>query len=117
MYNPVYFRPGEWKCKCGKPGCTAGMKPLSDRALKFIDLVRAALGKPVTITSGWRCPERNTSCGGVKNSLHLRGAAVDIAVSEDMEGLKNVVRRLSALPDFAPDETQYKAGYIHLGWK
>ena len=116
MYNPVYFRPGEWRCKCGAVGCTAGMKPLSDRALKFIDILRAALGAPITITSGWRCPERNSSCGGVKNSLHLRGGAVDVA-AENMEGLKNLVRRLSALPDFAPDETQYKAGYIHLGWK
>lgn len=116
MYNPVYFRAPEWRCKCGKPGCTAGAKPLGDRVLKFVDLLRAALGQPITITSGWRCADHNIVCCGVKNSLHLRGQAVDIATA-NMGDLANLVRRLSALPDFSPDETQIKIGYIHLGWK
>ena len=117
MYNPVYFRAPEWRCKCGKPGCPAGAKPLADPVLKFLDLVRAALGAPIEITSGWRCPAHNAATpGAAQNSLHLRGRAADIKAA-NMDDLAAIVRRLAALPDISPGELQIKRGYIHVGFK
>lgn len=42
--------------------------------------LRIKLGKPIIITSGYRCPKLNQLVGGVKNSQHLEGKAVDIVV-------------------------------------
>lgn len=42
--------------------------------------LRDKLGKPIIITSGYRCPRLNQAVGGVKNSQHLEGQAVDIIV-------------------------------------
>lgn len=42
-----------------------------------LELVRAALGKPIIITSGYRCPALNARVGGVSTSAHTKGLAVD----------------------------------------
>ena len=42
-----------------------------------LELVRQALGKPIIITSGYRCPALNARVGGVSTSAHTRGLAVD----------------------------------------
>lgn len=46
-----------------------------------LELVRAALGKPIVITSGYRCPALNARVGGVSTSAHTRGLAVDFHCS------------------------------------
>lgn len=45
-------------------------------ALK-LELVRKALGQPIIITSGYRCPLLNARVGGVSTSAHTKGLAVD----------------------------------------
>lgn len=42
-----------------------------------LELVRQALGKPIIITSGYRCPALNARVGGVATSAHTKGLAVD----------------------------------------
>lgn len=41
-------------------------------------------GKPITIGSGYRCPELNKAVGGVQNSQHMKGQAVDLCIDGDM---------------------------------
>ena len=41
------------------------------------DELRVRFGKPLIVASGYRTPERNKQVGGVKNSSHLLGYAVD----------------------------------------
>lgn len=41
------------------------------------DVLRELYGKPLIVASGYRTPERNAQVGGVKNSSHLQGYAVD----------------------------------------
>lgn len=43
--------------------------------------LRNRLGKPVIITSGFRCPLVNSKVGGANNSQHLTGCAADIKVN------------------------------------
>ncbi|NLC24645.1 MAG: DUF882 domain-containing protein [Oxalobacter sp.] len=59
-----------------------------------LEEVRALFGKPVHINSGYRCPELNKAVGGVRNSAHLTGYAVDIRISGVSP--KEVTRRISA---------------------
>lgn len=43
-----------------------------------LDRARMLYGHPIMITSGFRTPEQNKSIGGVKDSAHVKGMAVDI---------------------------------------
>ena len=42
-----------------------------------LELVRKALGRPIIISSGYRCPTLNARVGGVSTSAHTKGLAVD----------------------------------------
>lgn len=48
--------------------------------LNALQTFRDALGKPIKITSGYRCEKLNKLVGGVPNSSHTRCWAADIAV-------------------------------------
>lgn len=45
---------------------------------EVLEPLRAHLGHPITINSGYRCPALNKAVGGVPNSFHLTGRAADI---------------------------------------
>lgn len=42
--------------------------------------LRDKLQKPISISSGYRCPKLNELVGGAKNSYHKNGSAADIIV-------------------------------------
>lgn len=44
-------------------------------------------GNPVIITSGYRCPDLNTACGGASDSAHLYGLACDFVIPEYGEAI------------------------------
>ncbi|MFA5559449.1 MAG: glucosaminidase domain-containing protein [Methanofastidiosum sp.] len=46
-----------------------------------LQIVRDYIGSPIIITSGYRTPDWNKRVGGVKNSYHTQGLAVDIRVN------------------------------------
>lgn len=52
-----------------------------------LESVRRVLGRPLLITSGYRCARLNSAVGGAKNSYHTRYRAVDIAVSSSEAAL------------------------------
>jgi zinc D-Ala-D-Ala carboxypeptidase len=53
-----------------------------------LDPLREKFGKPIVVTSGFRCAKLNRSIGGSTSSEHMKGEAADI-VSEDGDKLKN----------------------------
>lgn len=65
----------EIKCHCGI--CDGGT--VSPYILAAFEEIRHECGgKPITITSGFRCPTWNKSVGGVATSYHMRGLALDL---------------------------------------
>jgi uncharacterized protein YcbK (DUF882 family) len=46
-----------------------------------LQVLRDHLGKPITITSGYRSKEHNMKIGGALDSFHVRGMAADIQVA------------------------------------
>ena len=48
-----------------------------------LEPIREAYGKPVIITSGYRCPELNEKVGGEPSSEHLQGMAADFRTLSD----------------------------------
>lgn len=45
---------------------------------KCLDPIREKFGKPITVTSGYRCEKLNKAVGGQSNSFHKTGCAADI---------------------------------------
>lgn len=69
------FRLSEFACKC----CNRVMLgPKFEVLVGKLQTLRDNIGRPITITSGYRCPDHNKAVGGVANSQHLYGAAADI---------------------------------------
>ena len=68
--------------------CTEVLQPLRDH-----------LGRPVVVSSGYRCKDLNKKVGGVENSQHLKGEAADIKV-RDREELIDVMRYIMDETDF-----------------
>ena len=49
-----------------------------------LEPLRVAMGRPINISSGYRCEQLNKAVGGVYNSQHLKGQAADISIDGDM---------------------------------
>lgn len=75
------FSLSEFACPCcGVRRMTATIQRNLRRLAEGLQLLRDVLGKPVRITSGYRCPSRNRVVGGVPNSQHVLGLAADVVV-------------------------------------
>lgn len=48
-----------------------------------LDPLREAYGKPIIVTSGYRCEKLNRAVGGAANSQHVKGEAADIRSVQD----------------------------------
>lgn len=74
-----YFKRAEFCCPC--PRCGGFPVEPEETLIHLADQVRGYFGRPAVISSGVRCTEHNREVGGVANSRHLRGKAVDFCVS------------------------------------
>lgn len=64
---------------CHGSGCCSSV--LIDTGLvEILQKIRDYFGKPVIITSGYRCATHNKTVGGVTGSKHTEGKAADISV-------------------------------------
>lgn len=54
-------------------------------------MIREEHGHPIIVSSWYRCANHNDRVGGVPNSLHLRGLAVDIPKRSNYQ-LESLVR-------------------------
>lgn len=52
--------------------------------LNRLNTIREQYGKPIYINSGYRCDELNVLVGGVKDSKHRLGLAVDLRCDTDL---------------------------------
>ena len=51
----------------------------------ILEPLRVAMGEPIKIGSGFRCQALNKAVGGVYNSQHLKGQAVDLCIDGDLK--------------------------------
>jgi len=72
------FEPEEFRCNCGH--CSGYPTFMRAVELRHIQKIRDHYGKPMDITSALRCEHENAQVGGVKNSGHLHGYAVDFHI-------------------------------------
>lgn len=65
-------------CSCGK--CGGFPVEPAEKLMRLADAVREAAGKPMVPTSTVRCKVHNAEVGGVWNSRHLLGHAMDFRI-------------------------------------
>ena len=80
---------------------------------QLLEAVRAALGYPLHITSGYRCDRLNTIIGGSRSSRHMLGLAADFVCpgfGRPAKAARAIVRSPLAF-----DQLIYEHTWLHLG--
>jgi hypothetical protein len=84
---------------------------------EVLEAARKKYGRPIIVTSGYRCPKLNNLVGGVPTSRHLTGQAADLRVENKELGTK-LFNALKTQPGI--DELLYEhkgsAKWIHVAW-
>ncbi len=93
-------------------------RSLTALAEKILDPLRAAYGKPIIVTSGYRCLALNKAVGGAASSQHVKGEAADIRSVSDLPSenkkLFDLIRELK-LP-FDQLINEYGYDWIHVSF-
>ena len=96
---------------------------MEELCVNLLQPIRDAWGKPIKVTSGYRCYKLNRAVGGSPTSVHTRGWAVDIKPAsgtyKDFEIF--VIDFLMEHPEIKYDqvirETSGSSKWLHLGYK
>ena len=70
------FRKEEFNCRCG-----CGENRMRPEFMERLQALRTAYGKPMLVTSGYRCPKHPVEASKVMPGMHATGLAADIGVS------------------------------------
>ena len=96
-----YISRAEYQCRhCDPlpPDFTAHTHPMAHSMLfESFEIIREAYGKPIPISSGYRCPLHNSFIGGSYLSAHVFGMALDLSTKSDTDYVFEIIER--ELPD------------------
>ena len=106
-----YFGRAEFICNCGGKYCSGFPTEPVPLLVKTADKVRSHFGKAAFVSSGVRCAQHNKNVGGVANSRHLSGKAMDFRV--DGKNAGEVLSYVESLPQvrYAYAIDKY---YVHM---
>lgn len=89
-----------------------------------LDPVREKYGKPIHVSSGFRCPQLNAATtGSSKTSQHSKGEAADIYTDEGTKGNLKVGQMIAQLGNFDQlifedvGKNDLLPAWIHVSWK
>lgn len=75
-----YWNREEFRCRCGGKYCDGFPAEPDEALVELADDVRAHFGRPGHRSSGLRCRTWNAIQGGVADSRHLTGKALDFCI-------------------------------------
>lgn len=75
-----FFDEEEFKCKCGGRYCKGYPARMREEVVRICDTARRHFGRRGHVISGLRCQIHNANEGGVANSQHMYGEAVDLRI-------------------------------------
>lgn len=70
-----HFSEEELSCRC------CHQLVIDEDLLQLAETVRSIVKRPIIVNCAYRCPKHNKEVGGVENSYHTQGKAMDIRVS------------------------------------
>lgn len=76
-----FFQKQEFMCNCGGKYCSGFPVEPVPALVYTADKVRLYFGEPCIVSSGVRCKQHNANVGGVANSKHMTGRAMDFRIS------------------------------------
>lgn len=82
------------------------------RLAALLEQVRALVGAPIAISSGYRSQALNRAVGGAANSAHVLGLAADISTAKLAPKALALLIRQS---DIAFDQLIYEGTWVHIG--
>ena len=84
---------------------------------QVLEPARAKYGRPIVITSGYRCAKLNAAVGGVPKSYHTKGMAADIRI-DNIKDAYNLAKLLNDRPltDLVLIEHSSSAQWLHVQW-
>jgi hypothetical protein len=86
-----YWTREEFRCKCGGKYCDGFPVEPDQTLVELVDDLRADAGRPGRPSSGLRCSTWNSIQGGVANSRHMTGKALDFCI-EGLTGSQLLAR-------------------------
>ena len=69
------FDKSEFACRCG-----CGQARMDSALVEQLQNIRNVVGRPVRVSSGFRCVRHNAAVGGEDGSQHTHGRAADIVI-------------------------------------
>ena len=75
-----FFTREEFRCKCGGKYCNGFPEEPDQTLVELVDDLRADAGRPAHPSSGLRCETWNRIQGGVADSRHRKGKALDFYI-------------------------------------
>ena len=117
--SSTHFKKAEFKCECGGRYCNGYPGGnTSAKLLGILESLRSYYGKPITVTSGQRCPTYNRQIGGISNSAHIYGKAADIyipGICDTAAGRRQVISKAYALgAAYAYGNTAGMGNAVHI---
>lgn len=100
--NCTNFAPEEFRCGCNGRHCCGYPTYMKPVELKNIQAIRTHFGRPMVVTCGVRCNAYNREVGGIPNSEHKKGLAVDYyikGVTDTLANRKANIGWISNLPN------------------
>lgn len=91
-----YFRREEFRCKCGGRYCNGFPAEPAEETVRIADAIRERAGVPLNVNSGLRCQKWNAIQGGVANSRHVTGRAVDLSGNISPSRLRDIAVAVQA---------------------
>lgn len=71
----------EFRCRCGGKYCNGFPAEPDQTLVELVDDIRHKAGRPGIPSSGLRCTVWNSLQGGVENSRHMTGKALDFSIA------------------------------------
>jgi uncharacterized protein YcbK (DUF882 family) len=100
----VYSR-DEFKCPC------CGRNEIKQEVIDLLTEFARQVGYKLEVTSGYRCEKHNREVGGVPNSFHTQGKAVDVKRPNLTD---KAIRELAWKVGFGGVGIYRGRGFIHL---
>lgn len=84
----------------------------------LLDEVRAELGLPIVVNSGFRSDGVNRAVKGSMNSAHLKGAAADVRCEDNEALLKILLTKIDKIDQLIIyKDTKERVKFFHVGIK
>jgi hypothetical protein len=85
------------------------------KTAELLERVRALLGKPILVSSGYRSPRVNRAVGGAAQSAHMLGCAADFSCPSFGSPLE--ICRAIAASDISFDQLIHEfRAWVHIAW-